>query len=85
MEKENYEADDIIATLSTAAEPLGFETLIVTGDRDSFQLVNGTTTVLYPMRGVSTLHRFTPDAVEEKYGLTPQQYPDFARCGASFG
>ena len=78
LEKENYEADDIIATLSTAAEPLGFETLIVTGDRDSFQLVNGTTTVLYPMRGVSTLHRFTPDAVEEKYGLTPQQYPDFA-------
>ncbi|GAA1470734.1 DNA polymerase I [Corynebacterium felinum] len=78
LEKENYEADDIIATLATAAQPLGFETLIVTGDRDSFQLVNDTTTVLYPMKGVSVLHRFTPEAVQEKYGLAPNQYPDFA-------
>lgn len=78
IKRENFEADDIIATLATAAKPLGFETFIVTGDRDSFQLVNDTTTVLYPMRGVSTLHRFTPEAVEEKYGLTPQQYPEFA-------
>ncbi|WP_448852491.1 DNA polymerase I [Corynebacterium sp. 335C] len=78
LEKENYEADDIIATLATAAKPEGFETLIVTGDRDSLQLVDDTTTVLYPMRGVSVLHRFTPDAVKEKYGLTPEQYPDFA-------
>ncbi|MHC9545667.1 DNA polymerase I [Corynebacterium diphtheriae] len=78
LEKENFEADDIIATLATAAGPLGFDTYIVTGDRDSFQLVNESTTVLYPMRGVSVLHRFTPEAVEEKYGLTPLQYPDFA-------
>ena len=78
LEKENYEADDIIATLATEALPEGFETLIVTGDRDALQLVNDSTTVLYPMRGVSTLHRFTPDAVKEKYGLTPAQYPDFA-------
>lgn len=78
LEKENYEADDVIATLATQAKPLGFDTLIVTGDRDSFQLVNDTTTVLYPMKGVSVLHRFTPEAVEEKYGLTPTQYPDFA-------
>lgn len=78
LEKENFEADDIIATLATAAGPLGFDTYIVTGDRDSFQLVNESTTVLYPMRGVSVLHRFTPEAVEEKYGLTPVQYPDFA-------
>lgn len=78
LEKENYEADDIIATLATQAAPEGFETLIVTGDRDALQLVNDSTTVLYPMRGVSTLHRFTPAAVEEKYGLTPAQYPDFA-------
>lgn len=78
VEKENFEADDIIATLSVTAKPLGYTTLIVTGDRDSFQLVNDTTTVLYPMRGVSVMHRFTPEAVEEKYGLTPQQYPDFA-------
>ncbi|OFL71072.1 DNA polymerase I [Corynebacterium sp. HMSC063G05] len=78
LEKDNYEADDIIATLATQAKPEGFETLIVTGDRDSFQLVNDTTTVLYPMRGVTTLHRFTPAAIEKKYGLTPTQYPDFA-------
>lgn len=78
LDKENYEADDIIATLATAAKPLGYETLIVTGDRDSFQLINDSTTVLYPMKGVSVLNRFTPAAVEEKYGLQPNQYPDFA-------
>ena len=78
IEKPNYEADDIIATLATTAQPLGFETLIVTGDRDSLQLVNHTTTVLYPMKGVSVIHRFTPQAVQDKYGLTPEQYPDFA-------
>ncbi|MDO5031787.1 DNA polymerase I [Corynebacterium sp.] len=73
---ENYEADDIVATLATQAQD--YETFLVTGDRDYLQLVDAHTTVLYPMRGVSTLHRFTPEAVEEKYGLTPQQYPDFA-------
>ncbi len=78
IEKPNYEADDIIATLATTAQPLGFETLIVTGDRDSLQLVNNITTVLYPMKGVSVIHRFTPQAVQDKYGLTPEQYPDFA-------
>ncbi|WP_080795159.1 DNA polymerase I [Corynebacterium pacaense] len=78
LEKENFEADDIIATLAVRARPLGYTTLIITGDRDSFQLVNDSTTVLYPMRGVSVMHRFTPEAVEEKYGLTPSQYPDFA-------
>ncbi|GAB3940244.1 DNA polymerase I [Corynebacterium tapiri] len=75
---ENFEADDILATLTTAAEQLDYDTLIVTGDRDYLQLVTESTTVLYPMRGVSTLHRFTPAAVEEKYHLTPAQYPDFA-------
>ncbi|MGC7349577.1 5'-3' exonuclease, partial [Mycobacteroides abscessus] len=47
-------------------------------DRDSLQLVSDQVTVLYPRKGVSELTRFTPDAVVEKYGLTPQQYPDFA-------
>ncbi|MEU6216046.1 DNA polymerase I [Streptomyces sp. NPDC047022] len=75
---EGYEADDIIATLATQAEAEGFEVLIVTGDRDSFQLVTGNTTVLYPTKGVSELTRFTPEKVFEKYGLTPAQYPDFA-------
>ncbi len=75
---DGFEADDVIATLATQAEALGFEVLIVTGDRDSFQLVSEHTTVLYPTKGVSELTRFTPAKVEEKYGLTPQQYPDFA-------
>ena len=75
---EGYEADDLIATISKKAERDGFEILICTGDRDSFQLVNPKTTVLYPKRGVSDLARMTPDAVIEKYGMTPDQYPDFA-------
>ncbi|MGW0389595.1 DNA polymerase I [Streptomyces sp. NPDC003042] len=75
---DGFEADDVIATLATQAEALGFDVLIVTGDRDSFQLVSEHTTVLYPTKGVSELTRFTPEKVEEKYGLTPAQYPDFA-------
>jgi DNA polymerase-1 len=75
---EGYEADDIIATLAKAAEKKGFAVSICTGDRDSFQLVNNQTTVLYPKKGVTEMSRMTPDAVFEKYGLTPQQYPDFA-------
>lgn len=77
LSRENFEADDIVATLSTQAGA-DYETFLVTGDRDYLQLVDDSTTVLYPMRGVSKLHRFTPEAVEEKYGLSPQQYPDFA-------
>ncbi|MFB6791837.1 DNA polymerase I [Streptomyces olivaceus] len=75
---EGFEADDVIATLATQAEAEGFDVLIVTGDRDSFQLVSDHTTVLYPTKGVSELTRFTPEKVFEKYGLTPAQYPDFA-------
>ncbi|WP_199730230.1 DNA polymerase I [Amycolatopsis panacis] len=77
LTKENYEADDIIATLTTQAGA-DFDVLICTGDRDALQLVGERVTVLYPKRGVSDLVRFTPEAVEEKYGLTPSQYPDFA-------
>jgi DNA polymerase-1 len=75
---DGFEADDVIATLATQAEAAGFEVLIVTGDRDSFQLVSDHVTVLYPTKGVSELTRFTPEKVFEKYGLSPQQYPDFA-------
>ncbi|KQV93170.1 DNA polymerase I [Streptomyces sp. Root369] len=75
---DGFEADDVIATLATQAEAEGFDVLIVTGDRDSFQLVSDHTTVLYPTKGVSELTRFTPEKVFEKYGLTPAQYPDFA-------
>jgi DNA polymerase I len=78
FEVEGFEADDIIATISKQAEREGAEVFICTGDRDSFQLVNEKTTVLYPKRGVSDLTRMTPDAVQEKYGMSPEQYPDFA-------
>ncbi len=75
---EGYEADDLIATITKRAEKDGMEVLICTGDRDSFQLVTDKTTVLYPKRGVSEMARMTPDAVQEKYGMSPDQYPDFA-------
>ncbi|MCT1426441.1 DNA polymerase I [Corynebacterium sanguinis] len=79
LSKENYEADDIVATLVTEARAGGdFEIVLVSGDRDYIQLVDASTTLLYPMRGVSNMTRFTPESVEEKYGLTPAQYPDFA-------
>jgi DNA polymerase I len=72
-----FEADDIIATLATQAAS-EMDVLIVTGDRDALQLVTGDVTVLYTMRGISEMARFTPQAVQEKYGLSPAQYPDFA-------
>jgi DNA polymerase I len=72
-----YEADDIIATLATQAEP-DMDVLIVTGDRDPIQLVTDHVTLLYTMRGISEMARFTPESVAAKYGLTPAQYPDFA-------
>jgi DNA polymerase-1 len=75
---ENYEADDVIATLTKQATAAGMTVLICTGDRDALQLVTEDVTVLYPRRGVSDLTRFTPAAVQEKYGLSPSQYPDFA-------
>ena len=78
FEIEGFEADDIIATITKRAEKEGAEVLICTGDRDSFQLVTAQTTVLYPKRGVSEMARMTPEAVQEKYGMTPDQYPDFA-------
>ncbi|OBK27206.1 DNA polymerase I [Mycobacterium asiaticum] len=78
LAQPGFEADDIIATLATQAEREGYRVLVVTGDRDSLQLVSDDVTVLYPVKGVSELTRFTPEAVLGKYGLTPQQYPDFA-------
>ncbi len=78
FEVEGFEADDVIATITKQAERENAEVFICTGDRDSFQLVNEKTTVLYPKRGVSDLVRMTPAAVQEKYGMSPEQYPDFA-------
>ncbi len=78
FEKVGFEADDIIGTLATRAESAGMEVLICTGDRDALQLVTDQTTVLYPRKGVSDLARMTPTAVEEKYAVTPEHYPDIA-------
>ena len=81
LKKDGFEADDIIATLVTQALAEGSgidEVLILTGDRDSLQLVTERSTVLYPMRGVSDLARMTPQAVETKYGVPPERYPELA-------
>jgi DNA polymerase I len=78
LAEPGFEADDLIATLATQAEDQGYRVLVVTGDRDALQLVSDDVTVLYPIKGVSELTRFTPEAVVAKYGLTPTQYPDFA-------
>ncbi|MBB5077219.1 DNA polymerase I [Nonomuraea endophytica] len=78
LSKAGFEADDLIATLATRASGEDMDVLIVTGDRDALQLVNERVTVLMTRRGISDMTRFTPEAVFEKYELTPQQYPDFA-------
>ena len=78
IEKAGYEADDLIATLSTEAAADGYDVYIVTGDRDAMQLVQDHVTVLYPRRGVSDLARMTPAAVEEKYLVPPARYPELA-------
>ncbi|GAA2641868.1 DNA polymerase I [Dactylosporangium fulvum] len=74
IEKPGYEADDVIATLARQATEQGIPTSIVTGDRDTFQLVTDTVTVLYLKRGVSEMDRMTPARVEERYGIPPSLY-----------
>lgn len=79
LTKEDYEADDILATLAHQGAKQGMNVLVVSGDRDTLQLVNPSVTVLYPAsRGVSELKRYTPQAVEERYGVPPEKYPDIA-------
>lgn len=75
---DDYEADDIVATVATLAESSGVEPLIVTSDRDAIQLVNDSITLLQPVKGVTELRRMTPSAVEEKYLVPPHLYPDLA-------
>jgi DNA polymerase I len=74
VEKENYEADDVIATLAAQARAEGMQVLICSGDRDSFQLVSDDVTVLYPKRGVSELARMDPAAVAARYAVAPEHY-----------
>jgi DNA polymerase-1 len=78
LSKAGFEADDLIATLATQAGEQGMEALIVTGDRDAYQLVNDDVTVLYPRKGVSDLVRTTPAVVQEKYGVPPERHRELA-------
>ena len=79
LQKEDFEADDILATLATQGAEQGFDVLVCSGDRDTIQLVNDDITLLYPnVQGVSQLKRYDTDAVIERYGVRPEQYPDIA-------
>ncbi|MCU1414141.1 MAG: polymerase [Microbacteriaceae bacterium] len=79
VSKEDFEADDILATLATQGAAEGYRVLVVSGDRDAIQMVNDDVTLLYPnARGVSELKRYDRDAVFERYGIEPPQYPDIA-------
>ena len=78
LSREGFEADDILATLAYRAGNDGARVLVVSGDRDSFQTVTDNVTVLYPGTGPGDLRRMTPEAVEEKYGVPPQRYPEIA-------
>ncbi|KAM9865010.1 DNA polymerase I [Leucobacter aridicollis] len=79
IEKEGYEADDILATLSLEGANAGYRVLVVSGDRDTIQLVDDNVTLLYPSKqGVSELTRYDADKVMERYGVRPEQYPEIA-------
>ncbi|MFE5838539.1 DNA polymerase I [Arthrobacter sp. NPDC056493] len=73
-----YEADDILATLAAMGEKAGYEVLLVSGDRDAFQLITDNVFVLYPKKGVSDIPRMDATAVEEKYFVSPSRYSDLA-------
>ncbi|WP_206427462.1 DNA polymerase I [Leucobacter chromiireducens] len=79
LEKENFEADDILATLATRGADAGYRVLVVSGDRDTIQLVDDRITLLYPSKqGVSELTRYDAEKVMERYGVRPEQYPEIA-------
>jgi DNA polymerase-1 len=76
--RENYEADDVLASLADQSGEKGFNVFVVSGDRDTFQLISESTTILYPVKGVLNLARMDDAAVLEKYGIHAKQYPDLA-------
>ena len=78
LTKKDYEADDILASLADQASAAGFRVLVVSGDRDTFQLISDDTTILYPIKGVMNLARMDDAAVVERYGIHARQYPDLA-------
>jgi DNA polymerase-1 len=77
LEFEGWEADDVIATLATRAQEAGVRTCVVSTDRDAFQLVSDTVCLMMTPRGVSDVHVYTPERVEARYGIRPDQIPDF--------
>lgn len=78
VSRERFEADDLIASLSHLGEKAGMRVLVVSGDRDTFQLITEQTTILYPVKGVMNLARMDDAAVLEKYGVHAKQYPELA-------
>ncbi|UPU89706.1 DNA polymerase I [Demequina sp. TMPB413] len=78
VDKEDFEADDLLATYARLGREAGMEVLVVSGDRDTIQLVTEDVTLLYPRKGVSDLVEFTPASVEEKYAVPPHRYPELA-------
>ena len=78
LTRENYEADDILASLADQGCAAGYRVLLVSGDRDTFQLIQDDVTILYPVKGVMNLARMNDAAVLEKYGIHAKQYPDLA-------
>lgn len=78
VDKPDYEADDLLATYARMGREAGMEVLVVSGDRDTIQLVTDDVTLLYPRKGVSDLVEFTPASVEEKYAVPPHRYPELA-------
>ena len=78
LTKKDYEADDILASLADQASAAGYRVLVVSGDRDTFQLISDDTTILYPVKGVMNLARMDDAAVVERYGIHAKQYPDLA-------
>src|SRR6266511_1924963 len=77
LEFEGWEADDVIATLATRADEAGIKTCVVSTDRDAFQLVSENVCLMMTPRGVSDVHVYTPERVEARYGIRPEQVPDF--------
>ncbi|MFT0763401.1 DNA polymerase I [Actinomyces sp. F1_1611] len=78
LTKDDFEADDILATLTREGTEAGFRVLLASGDRDTFQLVNDQVTVIYPGRSASDLKYMDPAAIEERYGVVPERYPEIA-------
>ncbi|MBA3412426.1 MAG: DNA polymerase I [Actinobacteria bacterium] len=77
LEYEGWEADDVIATLATRADEAGVRTCVVSTDRDAFQLCSDNVCLMMTPRGVSDVHVYTPERVEARYGIRPDQIPDF--------